>query len=446
MADFIDIPIDVTAKQIEDKVNEEIDMVVRKGSLNPVMSGAVANALEIIKISADHLLSESVTSEKIAPKAVSGDKIADEAIDYYHIKDGAIEPTHLDREYVVSGSPSALVISADSLFHNFILTNSSPDRISPYTKICLFAVRTTSGLLYDAGVSGRCVGYYLSATEFVFTALSSLTTYIAAFDETELKSIDNVTDDVIDTAIDDKLAIIKLGILNTYEQIKKQSLVMRKAYLFYTGAVIASQIGDSVFLGVYVKNDHNNGGENHIIKCVDLSSGVRWIIDIDNETSTVDTSYLNVDQTYNPDSENAQSGIAVAEAVANAVVNRLPVAMYWLKNVAFEDVLPMFNEDSFVKNNVRAIIRTSVSACVVFENYISNNPNSGSDNIFQIAKFYRFRGAADDGLISHKERGYNPYESKWTDWKDVPIIGDIDTALDNINKELNGLETLLASI
>lgn len=185
MADFIDIPIDVTAEQIEEMAKRQVDTVARKNSTNLITSGAVAD----IEIDSENILPDTVETQHIKSRAITGAKIAEKTVDTEHIKSDSITPEELDREYAFLGSPSALIIRADSLFHNFIYTNAH--NISDlYSKICMFAVMTSSGLLYDAGISGRCIGYYTSETEFVFTVLSSSATYTVVFDEEGITSIE----------------------------------------------------------------------------------------------------------------------------------------------------------------------------------------------------------------------------------------------------------------
>lgn len=339
MADFVDIPIDVTAKQIEDKVKETIDDTVRRGSTNPVMSGAVANAFELFKADTDHIKdgavkanklgqyavtaeaiafdavetekikNGAVTSEKLADGAVDSDNLAGASVDYYHLKYGAVHPEALDRAYARLNTINTVV--DDSSFHNLLIQNA--DELSdPFKKVVLFLVWPISEGMTANIKEGRCFGFFVSKQEFWFTNINYNITYRVMFDESSLVSVESIN--------------INLAVLEPEnggddggEQFKKY---IDDNYIGYFPTGGASH--PYVFYNFYTPYPYKNEQLKIVLNSSDsLISFYRRECHLDTDGQIEWTNWQDlmtrtkVDQTYNPESENAQSGYAVAEAVSN---------------------------------------------------------------------------------------------------------------------------------
>lgn len=411
MADnFVDIPIDVTAEQIEVMAKRQIDTVAKKGSGNLITSDAVAN----IEIDGDNILPKSVDTE--------------------HLIDLSATPEKLDRKYArlhQIGNGTAIRTGAE--LHNYLVTGVTNDfdELEPFRKICMFSIGAIDGLLSVIG-TGRYIGFYISPALFSLTNLSTGKTYHIQFTTEEVTEIIDVTEKVINN----KLSIFDLGEVMAFNHFISKSLIKKRVYRFTLGAGLKDKAGVGPFLGTYIENDYNNDGvidsnigENRIVKCMDLSSGIRWNIDLDNKTITEDTSYLNIDQTYDPDSENAQSGIAINEAFKLFSAQHQQITKVTLEKVTYLALLEA--------------IRTY--GAIMFDTL--SEPFTGAETELNLPRgcyvaFYEHAQVAcwhfDSGVL-YRLVGYDRFDTgEYTFYVTSSFVelqnavGDINTALDNI--------------
>ena len=124
MAEFPNIPIDVSAKEIEEKVKEKIEDFVKKGSKNPVSSNAVAIALENVEVGTDNIKDGSVTDNKLESTYL---KLSTLTIRDYTDLDNLIDNEESERtKYTVdiSGLSSFAGIVGDGFFSAITSGNS----------------------------------------------------------------------------------------------------------------------------------------------------------------------------------------------------------------------------------------------------------------------------------------------------------------------------------
>lgn len=198
MADFIDVPIDVTAEQIEKMAKRQVDTVAKKGSKNLITSGAVA----MVEIDSENILPDAVTNRHLANDsvdtlqvkngAITKDKIADNSVDYNHLKDMVVTPEKLDREYVLLHSVDAS-FSTESQFYNYLITGANTDLTAPLDKMCMFSVRNTlGGFSYIIG-TGRFYGFYVSKSAFLCTKIGvEPKTFLVIFNAEKITSVERV--------------------------------------------------------------------------------------------------------------------------------------------------------------------------------------------------------------------------------------------------------------
>lgn len=128
-------------------------------------------------------------------------------------------------------------------------------------------------------------------------------------------------------------------------------------YFFTTGAGLVSQIGKGPFVGAR---------SNNIISCTDITNGKIWEINTTQGNQPKQISSIQIDQTYNPESENAQSGIAIAEIMAS----KMNIQYEYFEALHFNDIDidTFFNENKYQNQNVVFIIVLS-DCFLMFENY-----------------------------------------------------------------------------
>ena len=108
------------------------------------------------------------------------------------------------------------------------------------------------------------------------------------------------------------------GSFHTFEEMQKYNFDPNKPYLFLTDGQF--QIYSGLCIGF--KSSYENDGEIYYkLTIITLDRGIRWSVDLNSgEVKTV-SNFFEADQTYKPTSKNAQSGIAVAEAINNISVS-----------------------------------------------------------------------------------------------------------------------------
>lgn len=157
--------------------------------------------------------------------------------------------------------------------------------------------------------------------------------------------------------LQDNSYITNLG--TVYDISHLESLVKNDdtPYFFSTGAGLVSQIGKGPFVGARY---------NNTISCTNITNGKIWEIDTTQENQPKQINSIQIDQTYNPESENAQSGIAIAEIMAS----KMNIQYEYFEGVKCDDIDidTFFNENKYQNQNVVFIICMS-DGYFMFENY-----------------------------------------------------------------------------
>lgn len=437
MADFVDIPINVTAEQIEKKVKETIDDTVRRGSINPVMSGAVANAFELFKADTDHIKDGAVTSKKLANGSVNSEKLAGASVDYYHLKYGAVHPEALDRAYARLNTINTVL--DDSSFHNLLIQNA--DELSdPFKKVVLFLVQSISEGMTANIKKGRCFGFFVSKQEFWFTNINYNITYRVMFDDLSLVSVESIN--------------INLAVLEPEnggddggEQFKEY---IDDNYIGYFPTGGASN--PYVFYNFYTPYPYKNEQLKIVLNSSNslISFYTREChLDTDGQIEWTDWQDLmartNVDQTYNPESENAQSGKAVAEAIKNieTIVDLGTMSVQEVYEYDFkEGVFYTYVNSNFAPMQKGPILAHCYSRTVNDENilYLFARDYTGVFYVFDLKnKTYV------DVIQEH-------FAPRLTDWElnidsFNPIANNVVTAaINDINASLGDIDTALDNI
>jgi hypothetical protein len=267
LADFVDIPIDVTAKQIENKVKETIDDTVRKGSPNPVASGAVANFVELFELTDRNIPDGIITTDMIEDGAITEGKLKS-----FSVSNGKLKPNS---------------VSVDKILDNAITTSKILDK------------NVTSKKIADQAIELNHLSDNLAIPsdklEEKFWKLKSFT----------LKSFAD-----IDAIFDDE------DHYNTIYQIQVSGLFPQYDVVNGDDLIgIASNINHAILLHSRQKKAtwiHNKGLDN--------------------------LERIDADLTYRPESEAPQSGIAVAEAVSNLPYVKLELPYYPLMANAIDEL------------------------------------------------------------------------------------------------------------
>lgn len=189
--------------------------------------------------------------------------------------------------------------------------------------------------------------------------------------------------------------VTDIGTLVDFSQFKTLSLEPNSVYTFDTQAIIASLIGYGSYIGCYYEvYDDSGSSTERCLRAINLINGEHWHISINAETAT-------------------------------KISQKVTVIQEYLSNVTLEEVLPMFDEDRFANDNVRAFIRIGLDIHMLFENYYVSSPNSSRKEIHQTLKLYKYPEAR---LEAHKERIYDNHEGKWGEWVDIknPTFATID--------------------
>lgn len=144
--------------------------------------------LEYLKTLNELLITEDnpVTSELLAEGAVLERHLAEGAITTRKILKGAVTPETLDRDYLrLYGAQSM----TGELLHGFLTTNVKESR-EPDKKIYILDCDGKNAL--ETVGKGRCVCYYVSASEFYVHNLASGKQYIVTFNDNEITSVEEV--------------------------------------------------------------------------------------------------------------------------------------------------------------------------------------------------------------------------------------------------------------
>lgn len=276
-------------------------------------------AIQPNAVTRDAIGTGAVTSEKIASGAVTEDKLADNCIDVNHLKLGAVSPDNLDRAYLRLEPLNT--VTGDSSFHN-LLVKSSDEVSEPFKKVVLFLVRPISEGITANIKKGRCFGFFVSNQEFWFTNINYNITYRVMFDDSSLISVES---------LNINLAVIKPENDGDDggEQLKNY---IDDNYIGYFPTGGASY--PYVFYNFYTPYPYENVQFKIALSSYSLVYFYKRECHLDTDGQIEWTNWqelmarTNVDQTYNPESENAQSGKAVAEAMSS---DGIPT--YWQKHL-----------------------------------------------------------------------------------------------------------------
>ena len=270
----------VTGKKIADEAVENKHIEVAAVTADKIAPGAVTSG---------KLAEKAVKTENLDTASVTGGKLADNAVNTGHIADGAVTGNKIedmtigDEKLAETYWMKTDVYSVESYAY---LDNTIEHCVGTICKLKFDPKFPRYGLLGD----GEYIGIPVGTNVIEGLLLISLSNgkrykYTSGGDLAELEPVYTGEGGDDNDNVDIEHPIVDLGILNDYGQIRSKSLVGGKSYIFRTGAIIASAIGNGPFLGTYKEIDYS-GNNRRTLSCIDLSQDVRWEIYIDDDFYT----------------------------------------------------------------------------------------------------------------------------------------------------------------
>lgn len=379
MADFPYIPVDVTAKDIEKRVNLPIDTKATSGSKNLITSGAVFDATNdklpivpaTIRMFSDlnSLFSNSVydvtkvvfdisvsslgeVSQAVGGSATFWGSISNNTLilnnkesgKRYTYENGSSELHLLDKDYWEKSVTTEQITGAETLFNIVGLANGDGTISFVNVRIYVADLDTTiEGFCYAIGVGFKTgdtvylinvtdgsmwkINRYNEGDEFVIL-------YKFHYEKLSTDFSDIPDGSIADEKLENKYWKRNVGVPTAGSNSLFASFLRDDSLsIFNLSATAYPDMGKGPFVA-YPKGDNTYSLFN-------LSNSELWsVIKGENGELSIEFSgsQTSVDQTYNPESENAQSGKAVAEAL-NSVDSLTDISFtagFQVENYGFE--------------------------------------------------------------------------------------------------------------
>ena len=207
------------------------------------------------------------------------------------------------------------------------------------------------------------------------------------------------------------IAFIDAGTFVSLSSMIEYLFEQNKAYRFYVSSHL-KDIPEGQYIGSCLKIDAGDPLELHFSRI--LYDGINYTLNIDTGELNASASLM-TDQTYTPDSSHAQSGKAVAEAIANAVSDKLAKKDIELTGSSQGDT-----ELEEVGNSV-GVVYGGATYPFWYESYstFGRGPENQTGLGAQVVQYKTFLQGAQEGRKFRRLYAHDGVESIWTTWEDI---------------------------